>query len=67
MPVTASSLRQDIYRLLDKVLETGIPLEPVQAVVSYIDITFTLVEHAFLLLFAIWWLVKRRKRAIRGL
>ncbi len=27
MTVTASSLRQDIYRLLDQVLETGIPLE----------------------------------------
>ena len=27
MPLTASSLRQDIYRLLDRVLETGIPLE----------------------------------------
>lgn len=25
--ITASKLRQDIYRLLDEVLETGIPLE----------------------------------------
>lgn len=25
--ITASKLRQDIYRLLDQVLETGIPLE----------------------------------------
>ena len=25
--MTASELRQDIYRLLDKVLETGVPLE----------------------------------------
>lgn len=27
MPVNASKLRQDIYRLLDRVLETGEPLE----------------------------------------
>lgn len=27
MAVTASSLRQNIYRLLDEVLETGVPLE----------------------------------------
>lgn len=25
--ITASSLRQNIYRLLDRVLETGVPLE----------------------------------------
>lgn len=39
-----------------------IPLEPLQAVVSYTAITFTLVEHALLLLFATWWLAKRRNR-----
>ena len=27
MPVTATQLRKDIYRLLDQVLETGQPLE----------------------------------------
>ncbi len=27
MAVTASELRQNIYRLLDQVLETGVPLE----------------------------------------
>lgn len=27
MSVTASELRQNIYRLLDQVIETGIPLE----------------------------------------
>lgn len=27
MPVTASQLRADVYRLLDRVLETGEPLE----------------------------------------
>ncbi len=27
MPLKASQLRQDIYRILDQVLETGIPIE----------------------------------------
>lgn len=27
MALTASKLRQDIYRILDRVLETGIPVE----------------------------------------
>lgn len=27
MAVTASKLRQDIYRILDRVLETGVPVE----------------------------------------
>jgi prevent-host-death family protein len=27
MAVTASELRQNIYRLLDRVIETGVPLE----------------------------------------
>ncbi len=27
MKLTASSLRQDIYRILDRVLETGVPVE----------------------------------------
>lgn len=27
MPVTASELRQNVYRLLDRVLDTGIPLD----------------------------------------
>lgn len=27
MTLTASKLRQDIYRILDQVLETGIPIE----------------------------------------
>jgi len=30
MPVTASQLRQDVYQLLDRVLETGEPLEIVR-------------------------------------
>ena len=27
MPLTASKLRENIYRILDKVLETGVPVE----------------------------------------
>lgn len=27
MPLTASKLRADIYRILDRVLETGVPVE----------------------------------------
>ena len=27
MKVTASKLRQDIYRILDQILETGVPVE----------------------------------------
>ena len=27
MPMTTSHLRQDIYRILDQVLETGVPVE----------------------------------------
>lgn len=27
MTITASQLRQDIYRLIDQVLQTGVPLE----------------------------------------
>lgn len=27
MPLKASSLREDIYRILDQVLETGVPVE----------------------------------------
>lgn len=39
-----------------------IPLAPLQAIVSYTDTIFTLVEHALLLLFAVWWLWQRRYR-----
>lgn len=30
MPLTASKLRENIYRILDQVLETGIPVEVVR-------------------------------------
>ena len=39
-----------------------IPIAPLRAAVSYTDTAFTLVEHALLLLFALWWLQARRYR-----
>jgi hypothetical protein len=30
MPVTASKLREDVYRILDEVIETGVPVEIVR-------------------------------------
>ena len=27
MPITASKLREDVYRILDEVIETGLPVE----------------------------------------
>jgi hypothetical protein len=30
MSLTASKLRQDVYRILDKIIETGIPVEIVR-------------------------------------
>ncbi len=27
MPLTASKLREDVYRILDQILETGVPVE----------------------------------------
>jgi hypothetical protein len=38
-----------------------IPLAPIQALVSYTDMEFTIVEHALLLLFGVWWIVQRRQ------
>ncbi len=40
-----------------------LPLAPLRAIVSYTDATFTLIEHVLLLLFALWWLRKRRYQA----
>ncbi len=40
-----------------------IPMEPIEAIISYTDVGFTIVEHAFLLLFGVWWLMKRRKQS----
>jgi hypothetical protein len=30
MPITASKLREDVYRILDEVIETGLPVEVVR-------------------------------------
>ena len=36
-------------------------LAPIGGIVSYTDMGFTVVEHALLLLFVGWWLLKRRR------
>jgi hypothetical protein len=38
-----------------------LPFAPLEGIVSYTDVEFTLVEHALLLLFVGWWLLKRRR------
>jgi hypothetical protein len=38
-----------------------LPFAPVRGIVSYTDVGFTVVEHALLLLFVVWWVLKRRK------
>jgi membrane-bound metal-dependent hydrolase YbcI (DUF457 family) len=38
-----------------------LPFAPIRGIVSYTDVRFTLVEHAFLLLFVVWWMLKRRR------
>jgi membrane-bound metal-dependent hydrolase YbcI (DUF457 family) len=40
-----------------------IPLEPIGAMFSYTDVGFTIVEHAFLLVFGVWWMMKRKQRS----
>jgi hypothetical protein len=42
-----------------------LPLAPMRSIVSYTDVGFTLVEHALLLLFAVWWVLKRRRMQLR--
>jgi len=37
-----------------------IRLEPITGIVSYTDVGFTLVEHAFLILFVVWWMIQRK-------
>jgi membrane-bound metal-dependent hydrolase YbcI (DUF457 family) len=37
-----------------------IPLAPIEAILSYTDIEFTIAEHALLVLFMTWWLIKRK-------
>ena len=38
-----------------------LPLAPIAGLFSYTDTGFTLVEHALLLLFMVWWVLKRRR------
>ena len=40
-----------------------IPLAPIRGIVSYTDMGFTVVEHALLLLFVVWWMLKRKDRS----
>jgi hypothetical protein len=38
-----------------------LPFVPIRGIVSYTDVGFTVVEHALLLLFVVWWVLKRRR------
>ena len=39
-----------------------LPFAPIRSIVSYTDMGFTVVEHALLLLFVVWWVLKRKDR-----
>src|SRR5215510_366041 len=43
-----------------------IPLAPIRGIVSYTDVSFTIMEHVLLLLFVVWWVRKRRKMQPRA-
>src|SRR5262245_7748744 len=43
-----------------------LPFAPIQSIVSYTDVGFTVVEHALLLLFVVWWLLKRQRMQPRA-
>jgi hypothetical protein len=38
-----------------------IPRTPIGGIVSYTDVGLTIVEHTLLLLFVVWWMLKRRR------
>jgi hypothetical protein len=38
-----------------------LPFAPIRGIVSYTDVGFTIAEHALLLLFLVWWVLKRRR------
>jgi membrane-bound metal-dependent hydrolase YbcI (DUF457 family) len=42
-----------------------IRLEPIRGIFSYTDVGFTIVEHTFLILFVVWWIIKRRPERAR--
>lgn len=58
MPVTASTLRQHVYTLLDQVLETGVPLEVQRKGMMLKIVPFQRPDRLKNL--------KRRKRVIQG-
>jgi len=39
-----------------------IPFAPIRSIVLYTDVGFTIVEHALLLLFVGWWVLKQKDR-----
>ena len=41
-----------------------LPLAPIEGFFSYTDVGCTIVEHALLLLFVVWWVLKRRRGVI---
>jgi hypothetical protein len=43
-----------------------LPCAPIRALFSYTDVTFTIVEHALLLLFIGWWMLRRWKASDTG-
>jgi hypothetical protein len=38
-----------------------LPFAPIRSIVSYTDVGFTVVEHTLLLLFVVWWMLKRQR------
>jgi hypothetical protein len=39
-----------------------LPFAPIRSIFSYTDVGFTIVEHALLLLFVVWWVLKQKDR-----
>lgn len=38
-----------------------LPFASIRSIVSYTDVGFTVVEHTLLLLFVVWWVLKRKR------
>jgi hypothetical protein len=38
-----------------------LPFAPIEGIVSYTDVGCTVVEHVLLLLFVVWWVLKRKE------
>lgn len=43
-----------------------LPLPPIRSLVSYTDLWFTILEHAALLFFILWFFTRRRRPTHRG-